>query len=94
LLHDVDELHVDRGFMVRLRSDISSLGLDENEMEANRFAAELLMPTRFLKRDLEGAELNFTDDATLRLLARRYGVSAQALAIRLSGLGYLPAVET
>jgi Zn-dependent peptidase ImmA (M78 family) len=93
LLHDLNDLHVDRGFMVRLRSDLSSLGIDENEMEANRFAAELLMPTRFLKNDLEGTELELTDDDKLRSLARRYGVSAQALAIRLSGLGYLPTVE-
>lgn len=93
LLHDLDELHVDHGFMVRLRSDISSLGLDNDEMEANRFAAELLMPIRFLKGDLERTELDLTDDATLRSLAKRYGVSAQALAIRLTGLGYLPTVE-
>ena len=94
LLHDLDELHVDHGFMVRLRSDLSSLGLDEAEMEANRFAAELLMPTRLLKEDLEGTELDLTDDETFRSLAKRYGVSAQALAIRLTGLGYLPTVET
>jgi len=93
LLHDTDELHVDRGFVVRLRSDISSLGLDEDEMEANRFAAELLMPTSMLREDLEGREIDLTDDETLRALARRYGVSAQALAIRLTGLGYLATVE-
>lgn len=94
LLHDLGELHVDNGFMVRLRSGVSSLGLDEDEMEANRFAAELLMPTRLLKEDLEGTELDLTDDETFRSLAKRYGVSAQALAIRLTGLGYLPTVET
>jgi len=94
MLHGLDELHVDHGFTVRLRSDVSSLGLDEDEMEANRFAAELLIPTRLLKKDLEGAELDLTEDETLRFLAKRYGVSAQALAIRLTGLGYLPTVET
>ncbi len=94
LLHDLDDLHVDHGFVVRLRSDVSSLGLDEAEMEANRFAAELLMPTRLLKEDLEGTELDLTNDQTFRSLAKRYGVSAQALAIRLTGLGYLPTVET
>ena len=94
LLHDLDDLHVDHGFMVRLRSDVSSLGLDNDEMEANRFAAELLMPTRFLKEDLEGTRMDLTADEMLRALAKRYGVSAQALAIRLTGLGYLPTVET
>jgi Zn-dependent peptidase ImmA (M78 family) len=94
LLHAFGRLHVDHGFRVRLRSDVSSLGIDEEEMEANRFAAELLMPTRLLKKDLEGAELDLTDDETLRFLARRYGVSVQSLAIRLTGLGYLTTVET
>jgi Zn-dependent peptidase ImmA (M78 family) len=93
LLHDLTELHVDHGFTVRLRSDLSSLGLDEQEMEANRFAAELLMPMRLLKEDLEGTELDLTDDETFRSLAKQYGVSAQALAIRLTGLGYLATVE-
>ena len=63
-------------------------------MEATRFAAELLMPTKLLREDLEGKELDLTADETLRFLAKRYGVSAQALAIRLTGLGYLPTVET
>jgi Zn-dependent peptidase ImmA (M78 family) len=93
VLHDLDELHVDRDFIIRLRSDVSSLGLDTDEMEANRFAAELLMPTRFLKDDLEGVSLDLTDDGAFRTLAKRYGVSVQALTIRLTGLGYLPTVE-
>ena len=62
-------------------------------MEANRFAAEILMPIDFLRRDLEKQEFDLADDSQLRSLARRYGVSTQALAIRLNGLGYTPAVE-
>lgn len=93
LLHDHDEIHVDRGFRVRLRSGASREGLDRDEMEANRFAAELLMPMDFLRADLEEQEFDLADDDELRSLARRYGVSTQALAIRLNGLGYAPAVD-
>ncbi len=62
-------------------------------MEANRFAAELLMPLQFLRDDLESRFFDLADDESLYELAKRYGVSTQALTIRLNGLGYTPEVE-
>ena len=93
LLHEHSRVYVDRGFRVRLRSGLSSEGTDRDEMEANRFAAELLMPIEFLQADLEEQEFDLAADDQFRVLAKRYGVSTQALAIRLNGLGYAPAVE-
>ena len=94
LLHKHNnQVHVDRGFRVRLRSGLSSEGTDRDEMEANRFAAELLMPIEFLRTDLEKREFDLADDSEIKALAKHYGVSTQALAIRLNGLGYAPAVE-
>ena len=94
LLHKHNnQVHVDRGFRVRLRSGLSSEGTDRDEMEANRFAAELLMPIEFLRTDLEKREFDLADDSEIKALAKRYGVSTQALVIRLNGLGYTPAVE-
>ncbi len=92
LLHEHSLVHVDRGFRVRLRSSASREGTDLDEMEANRFAAELLMPSAFLRADLEEWELDLAADRQLRALAKRYGVSTQALAIRLNSLGY--SIET
>jgi Zn-dependent peptidase ImmA (M78 family) len=91
LLHDQEQLHVDHGFRVRLRSDLSSQGTDEAEQEANFFAASLLMPKEFIERDLADKEFVeiFDDDDFLPGLARKYGVSTQALAIRLKTLGYI-----
>jgi Zn-dependent peptidase ImmA (M78 family) len=91
MLHDQEEqLHVDHEFKVRLRNDVSSQGIDEAEQEANFFAASILMPKEFLDRDLQGAEfVDFFDDESLRNLAKKYGVSTQALAIRLKTLGYI-----
>ena len=88
LLHEHQEVHVDRGFRVRLRSDASRVGAYPDEMEANRFAAELLMPIDFLRADLKDQDFDLADDGDLRSLAKRYGVSTQALAIRLNGLSY------
>ena len=93
LLHEHSRVYVDRGFRVRLRSGLSSDETDRDEMEANRFAAELLMPIEFLQADLEEQEFDLAADDQFRALAKRYGVSTQALAIRLNGLGYAPAVE-
>ena len=78
---------------MRLRSGISGQGIDLDEMEANRCAAELLMPIEFLRLDIEEREFDLTNDEELWTLAKRYGVSTQSMAIRLNGLGYSPTVE-
>lgn len=90
LLHDFDDVHVDRGFRVWLRNDASSQGTDVEEKEANLFAAELLMPQHFLARDVEeiGA-IDLMDEEVLQELASKYGVSTQAMAFRLAYLGYI-----
>lgn len=93
LLHDRDAepLHVDRVFrVVRLRDRTSSDGNDEAEREANLFAATLLMPKQFLEADLADLDsLDLLDDSDLLELARKYGVSTQALVNRLKNLGYI-----
>ncbi len=97
LLHDGEKIHVDRTgqvYQVNLRSDASSAGTDICEIEANAFAAELLMPAPFLQVDLaEQRTLNLLDDdvleSLLKPLARKYGVSPQALTFRLGRLGYV-----
>ena len=53
---------------------------NRQESEANEFAAELLMPEAFLKRDLEEAPLD------VPALAKRYEVSEQAMWIQLFSL--------
>lgn len=90
LLHDQEQLHIDLGFRVRLRDDVSSQGTDDAEREANLFAASLLMPKRFLEDDLQQKEfVDLLDDDFLSNLARKYGVSSQALVNRLKNLGYI-----
>ncbi len=86
-LHRGIRMHVDRDFRVNWRDDDSSKAVDPEEMEANRFAAELLMPTHLLLKDIEG--LKRFDRGTVDLLARRYRVSPQAMGIRLGNFGFL-----
>ena len=79
--------HVDENFRVAWRNADSSKAVNWIEIEANRFAAELLMPTRFLKRDLNSCQN--IDKRTVALLAKKYIVSPEAMKIRLSQLGIL-----
>lgn len=87
ILHKGITIHVDKDFRVNLRDGDSSKGVDPSEMEANRFAAELLMPTRFLIIDVE--RLSGVSQAELDSMARRYKVSPHAMRIRLSNFGIL-----
>lgn len=92
LLHEGETVHFDGrkpGLTVSLRSVESSKGVDDNEKEANLFAAELLMPARFLERDLREADTDLMDDDALEELAKRYKVSVQALTFRLNNLEYI-----
>lgn len=76
-------------FTVHYRGDGSSGGYDPRESEANAFAAALLMPEDLLRNELAGRRIDASDDDQLSDLAREYGVSLQALTIRLTNLNLL-----
>lgn len=85
ILHKVD-IHVDKGFQMVLRDTESSRATDVSEIEANQFAAELLMPEQMIRRDAPKYLQDFENDEGLTKLANRYGVSSQAMAFRLANL--------
>jgi Zn-dependent peptidase ImmA (M78 family) len=86
LLHEGEEVRVDKNFRINLRSLESSTAEDIEEIEANAFAAGLLMPEEFLKEDLANFVLDVDDPHQVQQLAQRYGVSTQAMTIRLTNL--------
>lgn len=87
LLHEGKEIHYDKNFRVDFRSGASSLGVDVVEMEANFFAASILMPWRFLEADPLVEGVDFEDaDAAIKRLAARYKVSPHAMSIRIGNL--------
>jgi len=83
LLHEGKELRFDTDFRVNLRSEISSTGTDIEEIEANFFAASLLMPEKFLDQDERTLSLEIEDAKAVQELAKSYLVSAQAMSTRL-----------
>ena len=86
MLHQGQEVWYDRDFRVSLRSDESSAGVNVEEVEANFFAASLLMPNRMLSDDLRACSIDLEDVEGVRELARAYGVSPQAMTLRLARL--------
>jgi len=89
LLHTDDDLHVDERFPIGFRSDASSLAIDNKEIEANQFAAELLMPLALLQLEVEKLASELDVDEAIMVLAKRFDVSLQAMTVRLTALGAL-----
>lgn len=83
LLHAGDRVFVDRVYNVNLRSSVSSLGTDLEEIEANTFASLLLIPESFLMNDPDASSIDMEDEQAIRKLARKYQVSSQAMTFRL-----------
>jgi Zn-dependent peptidase ImmA (M78 family) len=87
VLHAADlrkAVHVDKGFRVLMRDDVSSLGVDPLEVEANAFASELLMPRELLANVLDADGLDMEDDAGIESLAKKFRVSTSAMRFRLA----------
>lgn len=96
LLHESSKFHVDYKFRLKLNSDEVQKEANVEEKEANLFAAELLMPARFIKRDLDRVNppdlfeaIDIFEDEKLQHLAKHYQVSVQALTFRLAYLNYI-----
>lgn len=86
--------HVDRDFTVLRRDGKSSEANDSLEIEANAYAACLLMPREFLLRDLRvnfNGDFDFSDEH-LATIAKKYRVSTSALNYRLINLGLISPV--
>lgn len=95
VLHQGRPLIVDHVVRARinLRDHHSSLATDREEIEANRFAADLLMPADFVNDHLIKLLRSSPDEQrAIDALARRFGVSPQAMEFRLINLGLRAAV--
>jgi Zn-dependent peptidase ImmA (M78 family) len=101
IAHEIGHFMLHRGVFIdtttrinervsRTRSK-SLMGLDTDEVQANAFAAELLMPSDMLEHEFmvrlrSGSRVV---SAIVASLAERFNVSAQAMEIRLKVIGVL-----
>jgi Zn-dependent peptidase ImmA (M78 family) len=81
-----EHVHVDSGRLISARSASASAGLDPKEVEANQFAAELLMPTNLIRLHATRFGKGSLLEHEVAELAQHFDVSQQAMTIRLSTL--------
>lgn len=82
-----DHLFLDKSLTLYTRKDHHTSENYKMEREANEFAASLLMPQELIEKYVAKHELNIEDEFDVSRLALAFGVSEQALQIRLSHLG-------
>ena len=88
LLHEDLVNHVDHNYRINYRSAESSLATNVDEIEANFFAASILMPKQFLD-DLHAYEA-LDSDTEVASLAKQFDVSRHAMSLRLANLYQAP----
>jgi Zn-dependent peptidase ImmA (M78 family) len=85
--------YVDRGFHVFFRDATSATAESQEEIQANQFAADLLMPELLLRAAISDQAIDIDDMRAIEALARRFDVSPQALTFRLINLGLAEASD-
>jgi len=84
------ELILDRLARVNFRDSTSSAATDTQEIEANAFAATLLMPQPLIEEQLQvqARRRQQGDEQLVETLAKQFQVSRAAMEYRLINLGY------
>jgi Zn-dependent peptidase ImmA (M78 family) len=91
LLHEGKPLIVDQSVMVNKRDDVSSQATNQEEIEANQFAAALLMPAPLILENIQ-RQLDTgvaSREELISALSKQFDVSADAMGWRLINLGIL-----
>ena len=78
--------YIDTGYRVHFRDLESGSGTKIEEMEANAFAAALLMPATWVKDAFKQQPFDLTEDDSLEMLAKKFEVSTLAMTYRLINL--------
>jgi Zn-dependent peptidase ImmA (M78 family) len=97
IAHEIAHLRLHKGELfvdeakINFRDSNSSLAIKPEEMEANAFAAELLMPDGLLRDQITilAKKHRGSPDELIEKLAKAFDVSHQAMEYRLNNLGLL-----
>ncbi len=88
-LNHAGEVFIDKQ-VVNRRDGNSSLAIDEQEIEANQFAASLLMPRKEIVQQLDQLIQTYKMRAVLiELMASKFKISKPAMEYRLVNLGLI-----
>ena len=89
LLHTDEDVHIDEKRPIGRRDDLSGQAVDACEIEANQFAAELLMPESLVREFVRNLGSNHPETSVedaIEELARTFRVSQLAMTYRLTNL--------
>lgn len=87
-LHPGRELTVDSSVRLNWRDDVAGLATDQEEIDANAFAAELLMPADAVRAAVASLRGELADPRKVSArLTARFDVSTEAMGYRLINLG-------
>lgn len=80
-------VHVDKQYPMLMRGAIAGKGIDRIEIDANNFAAELLIPRYLLDAAMIAQKFDDIDDGSpMELIAKKFRVSRQMLEFRIANL--------
>jgi len=82
-------LHQNKDVFVEYRDNKHDIIREPKEMEANTFAAALLMPKLSIEKDFKNMVKDVFQELHLKLLASKYEVSEDAMKYRLVNLSFL-----
>jgi Zn-dependent peptidase ImmA (M78 family) len=89
VLGHTGDFFVDKTF-INKRDKASSMGTDVREIQANQFAASLLMPKVLLYKEFTLLiNINFERDELIQKMAERFAVSKKAMEYRLVNLALI-----
>ena len=88
-------VHVDKQFaeLILKRDAVSATGTERFEVEANQFAAALLVPRSVLGEQLKSTPIDIEDETALEQLAKSFRVSKSTLQYRIRNLSGEPRAE-
>jgi Zn-dependent peptidase ImmA (M78 family) len=91
-MHEGRPLIVDHSIRVNYRTDVRSMATNEEEIQANAFAAALLMPDEWVRGVAEKIlSRPQSREELITSLVREFDVSPEAMGFRLINLGVLSA---
>lgn len=90
LKNSKDQVHIDKAHVaIMYRDKNSRTGRMRDEIDANQFAAALLMPTKMVSLALKELGPGPYRDLDITFLAEKFLVSEQAMTLRLGNLRYI-----
>lgn len=86
IAHELGHLFLHEGAEIFHRHEFHRPN-DSHEVQANYFAAEILMPAEAVRDEASKVKVDMLTDRSVLLLARRFDVSVAAMTARLERLG-------